>query len=103
LSLPIHSHAGTFHAHQDVTRHTSKTRNTREFAFVAIMDRVDFLIWAAGKHPRSDSKGRIVSRRSNSANTRSLIAAVSAAWADCHNASRRLVERQMGPQRPHQR
>ena len=40
-------------------------------------------------------------RRSNTANTRSFIAAVSAAWADCHYASRRLVEHQMGPQRPH--
>jgi hypothetical protein len=42
-----------------------------------------------------------VKRRSNAVHTRSFIAAVSAAWADCHYASRRLVERQMGPQRPH--
>ena len=42
-----------------------------------------------------------MNRRSNPANTRSFMTAVSAVWADCHNASRRLVERQMGPQRPH--
>jgi hypothetical protein len=47
-------------------------------------------------------EGLTVKRRTNHpANTRSFIAAVSAVWADCHNASRRLVEHQMGPQRPH--
>jgi hypothetical protein len=48
-----------------------------------------------------DIEGSTVNRRSNTANTRSFLAAVSAAWADCHHASRRLVERQMGPARPH--
>jgi hypothetical protein len=44
-----------------------------------------------------------VKRHSNTSHTRSFVAAVSAAWADCQNANRRLVEHQMGPQRPHQR
>jgi hypothetical protein len=40
-----------------------------------------------------------VKRRSIPTNTRSFVAAVSAAWADFDHASRRLVEHQMGPKR----
>jgi len=46
-------------------------------------------------------EGPNVKRRSTNANTRSFVSAVSEAWADMHYASRRLVERQMGPQGPH--
>jgi hypothetical protein len=46
-------------------------------------------------------EGRTVKRRSTTPNTRSFITAVSEAWADMHYASRRLVEHQTGPQRPH--
>jgi hypothetical protein len=46
-------------------------------------------------------EGPTVKRLSNTASTRSFLTAVSAAWADCRNANRLLVERQMGPQRPH--
>jgi hypothetical protein len=47
-----------------------------------------------------DIEGPAVNRRSIPASTRSFIAAISAVWADCDNASRRLVERQMGPRHP---
>jgi hypothetical protein len=40
-----------------------------------------------------------VKPRSTTANTRNFLAAVSAVWADMDNASRRLVEHQMGPKR----
>lgn len=42
-----------------------------------------------------------MNRRSLTPNTRSFLAAVSAAWADAQYTSRRLVERQMGPVRSH--
>jgi hypothetical protein len=42
-----------------------------------------------------------VKRRINSRTSRSFVSAVSEAWADCRNASRIMVERQMGPQRRH--
>ena len=42
-----------------------------------------------------------MNRRSNTASNHSFIAAVSAAWADCQYASRRLVEHQMGPRSSH--
>lgn len=46
-------------------------------------------------------EGHTVKHHSTTASTRSFIAALSAAWADCQYASRRLVEHQMGPKRPH--
>jgi hypothetical protein len=42
-----------------------------------------------------------VKRHSTTHSTRNFVAAVGAAWADMHNASRLLVEHQMGPKRPH--
>jgi hypothetical protein len=42
-----------------------------------------------------------VTRQSTTPKTRSFLAAASAAWADIQNASRLMVEHQMGPKRPH--
>ena len=42
-------------------------------------------------------------RQSTTTNNRSFVSALSAAWADMHNASRRLVEHQMGPVHQHHR
>jgi hypothetical protein len=42
-------------------------------------------------------RGFTVKRHRIPASTRSFLAAVSAVWADVDNASRRLVEHQMGP------
>jgi hypothetical protein len=45
-------------------------------------------------------EGLTVKRHSNSPKTRSFRATASAVWADMHNASRLMVQHQMGPKGP---
>jgi hypothetical protein len=46
-------------------------------------------------------EGMTVKRHSTTHTTRSFLSTASAVWADFHNASRLMVEHQMGPKRPH--
>lgn len=88
-----------------VTRHTPKLTEDAESRPVSVcccLHQSAILVSDRGKEPVVEHiEGPAVNRQSTTPKTRSFLAAASAAWADIQNASRLMVEHQMGPKRPH--
>ncbi len=88
-----------------VTRHTPKLTEDAESRALCVcccLQQSEILVGDRGKKPVVEHiEGPAVTRQSTTPKTRSFLAAASAAWADIQNASRLMVEHQMGPKRPH--